>query len=176
MGIAASQGRRDRASTMWTRPLQVLTSACAIVFTTGTILWGLIMATTNAVERSMRLSGMSAAEAADAASGSFAIVGLVSGVVYIIGNALGILALKGWNWVFWVAVVINLTQGLGAALGMVPPAVFHVVADEYGFVGTLPSRITDWGGLVLAIILIASFAIFRTPWARRRPQPPGPTV
>lgn len=55
--------------------------------------------TPDVVAHSMRLSGMSPAEAANASEGLYT-VGLPVIVMYIIGNALGVLALRGWAWMF----------------------------------------------------------------------------
>lgn len=58
-------------------------------------------------------------------------------------------------------------------LGAIPPEVFQAVVDVHGPVGMLPSLIVDGGGLILAVILIASFVMLRTPWARHQsPQQP----
>lgn len=125
------------------------------------------MVTSDAIEQAMRMSGMSVARAADAA-GTFGALFTAVGILFAIGNAIGILAYRGRAWVFWVALVTNLIQGLGALFGMVPPEVFRVVENEYGLVATLPSRVTDWGGLALATVLIVSLVVFRAPWAHRR--------
>lgn len=93
----------------------------------------------------------------------------VGGVPWLIGNALGVLALRGWAWVFWVAISINVTQGLGV-LGAVPPEFHQAALDAHRPLGMLPYLITDGGGLILEVILIASFVGFRTPWAYREYQ------
>lgn len=158
--------RPGHEPTRWTRPLQVLTAVCAVVFTIGTIL-NLFVMTPDVIEHTMRLAGMSAAEAANAASGTFYTVGLVIGILYIIGNALGVLALRGRAWIFWLAIGVNLTQGLGL-LGVIPPEVFQAVEAKHGTIGLLPTLIVDGGGLILAAVLIASFLRFRTTWARKK--------
>lgn len=157
--------RDGREPTQWTRPLQLLTAACAVAFTMGTVL-NVFVVTPDVVEHSMRLSGMGTAEAANATE-SFYTVYLVVGILYIIGNALGVLALRGWAWVFWLAVVVNLTQGFGV-LGAVPPEIFQALEAKYGTIGVVPTLIVDGGGLILAIILIGSFVKFRTAWAREK--------
>ncbi len=152
----------------WTRPLQLATTICSIIFTIGTTLQAFVVVTLPMMERMMVLAGQTPAEAADNAPG-FLLGFRIVGCLYIVGNAIGILAYRGWPWVFWVALATNATQAAGVV--MVPPEFWEAALDEYGIVGILPSAITDGGALLLAIALLVSLIKFRTTWARQRVSP-----
>ncbi|MEO3828481.1 hypothetical protein [Actinomadura sp. B10D3] len=153
-------------ATVWTRRLQILVFACSLVFTAGTLLHGFVVMNPDTMEATMRLAGKPPAEAADAAPGfltGFRIVG----AIYAVGNALGMLALRGRAWVFWVALLVNATQAAGP-FGMIPAEMFQAVSDAYGPAGLLPSLITDGGALMLTLVLLATLVRYRRPWALRR--------
>src|SRR5690606_38105210 len=105
----------------------------------------------------MRLAGQTAAEAEDNAPG-FLFGFRAVGFAYMAGNAIGLLALTGRAWVFWVVLLVNVTQAFGVVA--IPPEFWEASRDRYGFAGWLPSIITDGGALILATILILSFAIY----------------
>src|SRR5690606_38464262 len=151
--------------TPWTRPLQLLTTICSVIFTIGTTLQNFVIVNLPMMERMMQLAGQTPAEAADNAPG-FLLGFRIVGCLYILGNAIGILAFSGSSWVFWVALVVNISQAAGVV--MIPPEFWEAARDEYGIVGLLPSIVTDGGALLLALILIGSFIAYRTTWARRR--------
>ncbi|WP_231950495.1 hypothetical protein [Allokutzneria albata] len=141
----------------------MLVLACSIVFTIGTALQNFVIVNVDMLEHTMRLAGQTAEQAATNAPGfltGFRIVGCV----YIVGNAIGLFALSGRNWVFWVALVVNLTQAAGVL--MIPFEVFRASLDLYGVPGLLPSVITDGGALLLTLVLVASLLRYRAPWAR----------
>ncbi|MEO3891119.1 hypothetical protein [Nonomuraea sp. B5E05] len=150
--------------TPWTRRLQILTAAASAVFTAGTALQNFVIINLEMIEHSMRLAGLSTAEAAAAAPGLLAFLRAV-GVAFIAGNALGLLALRGWTWVFWVVLAVNLGQAAGP-FGMIPPEVYQASLDLYGPAGILPTAVTDGGAAILVIVLLISLAVFRRPWAR----------
>jgi hypothetical protein len=52
---------------------------------------------------------------------------------------------------------------------MIPPEVFEATNDIYGPVGLLPTIVADGGALLLVIVLLVSFARYRTPWAQQCP-------
>jgi hypothetical protein len=135
------------------------------VFAIGSALQNFVIVTPDMLEHTMRLAGLTAAEAAASGPGWLAGFRIV-GTLFIVGNALGILALRGWGWVFWLAVAVNVGQAAGIV--MIPPEVWRASIDLYGPAGALPSAMTDGGGLLLALVLIGSFIRFRTPWARQR--------
>jgi hypothetical protein len=114
------------------------------------------------VEHTMRLAGQTAANAPGFLAG-FRIVGCV----YIVGNAIGLLALTGWKWVFWTALAVNLTQAAGVIV--IPREFFHASIDRYGTAGVLPSLLT--------LVLLAHLVRFRIRSGRgnirlpRRAQP-----
>lgn len=148
----------------WTRPLQILVGICSIVFTIGTTLHNFAVVDTQLIETMMReAGGDDPAGAAPGFTTGFRIVGCL----YMLGNALGILAF--WirpAWLFWVVLAVNLTQGAGYF--MIPPEMWTVAQDRYGVVGVLPSLVTDGGAAILTLILIVSLIRFRTTWARER--------
>ncbi|HYH12662.1 MAG TPA: hypothetical protein VD789_09945, partial [Thermomicrobiales bacterium] len=117
------------------------------------------------MEETMRLAGQSPTEAADNAPG-FLLGFRIVGCLYMVGNALGILAWRGHTWVFWVALVVNLTQAAGVIV--IPPAFWEAARDEYGFAGLLPSIVTDGGAVVVALALLASLVVYRATWAHVR--------
>ncbi|TDD09443.1 hypothetical protein E1292_09865 [Nonomuraea deserti] len=149
--------------TPWTRRLQVLTAAASAVFTAGTALQNFVIIDLEMIEHSMCLAGLSAAEAAGAAPGLLAFLRGV-GVAFIVGNALALLAPRGWAWVFWVVLAVNLGQAAGP-FGMIPPEVYRASLDLYGPAGILPTAVTDGGAAILVIVLLISLAVFRRPWA-----------
>lgn len=113
----------------------------------------------------MRLSGMTDAEAAAAAPGflnGFRAVG----VVYIVGNAIGLLALQGKSWVFWVVLAVNATQAAGVFV--LPDAVITAQQQFRGGAAYWTTIIVDGGALLLTLVLLISLARFRTTWARER--------
>lgn len=165
MNVTALTSRQRLQPSRWTRPLQILTSVCAVIFTIGTTLQAFAVVNLSMMERMMRLAGQTPAEAADNAPG-FLLGFRIVGCLYIIGNAIGIFAFRGHSWIFWVALVVNVTQAAGVV--MIPPEFWDAALDEYGFIGILPSAITDGGALLLALVLLASLIKYRTTWARHR--------
>ena len=154
--------------TRWTRPLQVLVTVCSVIFTIGTTIQNFAIVDLALMEDTMRLAGQTPAEASNNAPG-FLLGFRIVGCVYIVGNALGMLAWRGYPWVFWVALIVNVTQAAGVVA--IPTEFWDAAQDRYGLAGLLPSIVTDGGALILSMILIASLAIYRTSWARRRVQP-----
>ncbi len=155
-----------RAAT-WSDRLQLITAACSLVFTIGTTLQNFVIINIDTLTRMMVLAGKTPAEAADAAPGfltGFRIVGCL----YIAGNALGILAVlrRGWGWLFWVVIAVNLTQAAGVV--MVPSEAFEASMDQFGPAGLLPSLVTDGGALLLALVLLGFLLRYRRPWAQPR--------
>ncbi|MFC6015585.1 hypothetical protein ACFP2T_05170 [Plantactinospora solaniradicis] len=148
-----------RAPTVWTRRTQVFTFVCSVVFTIGTTVQTFVIVDLDTLEQMMRLAGVSAAEATDSAPGFLAGFRVV-GALFIVGNALGMLALRGRTWVFWLVVVVN--AGQAAGVFMVPTEMFEAAVDNFGWVGVLPSVVTDGGALVLLAVLVVSFLRSRT--------------
>ncbi len=159
------------APTRFTVPLQWLTVICSLIFTIGTTVQNFVIVDLDLMEQTMRLAGQSNAEAADNAPG-FLLGFRIVGCVYMVGNAIGMLALRGHAWVFWVAVLVNVTQAFGFVA--IPPEFWDAARDRHGFAGLLPSIVTDGGAIILAIALIGSFIRFRTAWAHGRPDRSGP--
>ncbi|AVT32741.1 hypothetical protein C6361_28440 [Plantactinospora sp. BC1] len=157
--------RDDRVPTRWTRPVQNLTLVCSLLFVAGTALQNFVVIDLRAMEEMMRLAGATQAQAQADAPGfltGFRIVGCV----YLVGNAVGLLARTGRTWVFWTALAVNVTQAAG--LVMIPPEVFEATRDRFGVPGLLPSYVTDGGAALLAVVLLAVLLRYRRPWAYRR--------
>jgi hypothetical protein len=156
---------RKYAPTGWTRPLQVTTAICAVVFTIGTALQNFVIVDLAMLERTMQLAGMTAEQATESAPG-FLLGFRTVGCLYILGNAIGLLALRGRTWVFWAVLAVNLTQAAGVVA--IPPEVFQASVEEFGVAGVMPSVITDGGALLLGLVLLGFLIRFRSPWAQRR--------
>lgn len=155
-----------REPSRWTRPLQLLTAVCSVVFLIGTTLQNFVVVDTQLIATMMEEAGGSdpSGEAPGFTTG-FRIVGCV----YMVGNALGILVY--WSratWLYWVVLAVNGTQGLGYV--MIPSEMWTAVDARYGVAGLLPSLITDGGAALLAILLIVAVVRYRQPWAQRRTE------
>lgn len=155
------------APTVWTRRLQLLTVMCSAVFTIGTTLQTFVIVDAEMLRHSMQLAGVSATDARTESTG-FLVGFRVVGCVFIVGNAFGLLALHGSNWVFWLVVAVNAGQAAGVVA--VPTEVFQASIDLYGPAGILPTVVTDGGALLLLVTLLGSLLVFRVPWARRRTE------
>ncbi|MEV4119765.1 hypothetical protein [Micromonospora sp. NPDC049645] len=158
-----------RVPTRFTVPLQTLVVACSIVFVIGTTLQTFVIIDEQAVVDMMRRAGASA-ERATADAPAFLLGFRLVGCAYIVGNALGLLARSGRAWLFWVVLLVNVTQAAGVVA--VPPEVFEVTRERFGVPGLLPSWMTDGGAAVLSLILVASLVVCRAPWAYRKAAGP----
>lgn len=168
-------GRARYQPTRWTRRLQLLVTGCAVVFTIGTALQNWIFVDLTMMEHAMRLAGQSASEAAASAPGFLSGLRLV-GTAYVLGNAVGLLALWGRAWVFWVVLAVNLTQGIGWFITM-PPVVLEAQGATPGARALVTTVVVDGGALLLTVVLVASLVAFRGPWARRKETaPPVPSA
>jgi hypothetical protein len=145
--------------------MQVAVCLCSFLFVIGTAIQNFVIIDEETVRDMMRLAGSSPAEA-QAADPGFVTGFRIVGCLYIAGNAVGLLAVRGRAWVFWTAVLVNVTQAAG--LLMIPPEVFDVTRHRFGAVGLLPSLVTDGGAALLACALVALFVAYRTPWAYQR--------
>ncbi|MFB9928121.1 hypothetical protein ACFORO_35985 [Amycolatopsis halotolerans] len=152
---------RKLRPTAWTRPLQIAAVVCSLVFTVGTILQNFLIIDLDMLRLALQSAGASASDAP-----GFLIGLRTVGCLYIVGNAVGLLALRGRTWTFWVVVAVNVTQAAGVFA--IPPAVFDASITLYGPAGILPSVITDGGAALLTLALLGSLVAFRTPWAQRR--------
>lgn len=163
--------RTARQATRSTRPLQLLVTISAVVFTVGTTLQNFAVADLALMESTMRLAGQTDTEAVANAPG-FLLGFRVVGCLYIVGNAVGILASRGWSWVFWAVLVVNVTQAAGVVV--IPAEFWQAAQDRYGPAGLLPSIVTDGGAVLVSGALLASLVVYRGAWARRRaPQHAG---
>jgi hypothetical protein len=149
------------------RFLQVLTGVCSVVFLLGTTLHNFAVVDTSLIETMMRRAG--AADPAGEAPG-FTFGFRIVGCVYMLGNALGVLAFRSSaTWLFWLVIAVNLTQSLGFL--MIPSDMWTVAMGRYGVVGILPSLITDGGAVCLVVVLSVASIRYRRPWARPGARP-----
>ncbi|MGE7664715.1 hypothetical protein ACQKMN_03265 [Ureibacillus composti] len=147
-----------------TRKLQLTIFICSIIFTIGTAIHNFVIINPSLIETMMQMAGV--ADPAGEASG-FTFGFRIVGCIYIIGNALGILALNSRSKIlWWVILVINITQATGPI--MIPSSMWTAVNNVYGVIGILPSVITDGGAIILSFIMIVSMFKFRTTWAQKR--------
>lgn len=153
-------------SLVWTHRLQLSTFACSFVFAICTILQGWMVINPETVELSLRLAGRTAAEAAAEAPGLLTGCRMVA-ACYLVGNSLGMFALRGSAWSFWAALLVNLTQA-GSPLGLIPAEIYRAALQSYGPVGLLPTVVIGGGAIVLIIALIAGIVPFREIWADLR--------
>ncbi|GIG64400.1 hypothetical protein [Phytomonospora endophytica] len=147
-----------------TRRLVTFTVACSLAFTVGTALHNFAVIDTTFIEEMMRRAGETdPAAAAPAFTTGFRIVG----TAYVLGNALGMLALwkRNW-WLLWTVLAVNVSQSLGWF--MIPSGMWSLAREEYGVAGLIPSVVTDGGAAVLALVLIVALVRHRTPWAQIR--------
>ncbi|MET7507222.1 hypothetical protein [Streptomyces albidoflavus] len=147
-----------------TRKLQILVAICSLVFAAGSALHNFAVVDTQLIEEMMRMAGGANPEAA---APGFTTGFRVIGTVYVIGNALGVLAL--WSrarLLWWLVLAVNATQALGFAV--IPGEMWTGASDRYGVAGVLPSVITDGGAVILTLVLLAALVKYRTVWAQRR--------
>lgn len=146
-----------------TRKLQITIVLCSIIFTIGTAIHNFVIINPTLIETMMQMSGV--ADPAGEAIG-FTFGFRIVGCIYIIGNALGILALYSRSRIlWWVILVVNITQATGPI--MIPSSMWTAVTDVHGVLGILPSAITDGGAIILSLVMIISMLKFRTIWAKR---------
>ncbi|SEF36774.1 hypothetical protein SAMN05421837_111195 [Amycolatopsis pretoriensis] len=132
-------------------------AGCSLVFAIGTALQNFVVIDAELVARAASIAGTPVSD------GFLTGLRLV-GDVYLVGNLLGLLALTGRAWVFWLVLAVNATQAAGVFA--IPPSVWRATLDLYGWVGLLPSVVTDGGALVLTLVLISRR--YRTRSRRRR--------
>lgn len=146
-----------------TRKLQNTIVICSIIFTIGTTIHNFVIINPPLIETMMQMAGVTApsVEALEFTFG-FRIVGCL----YIIGNALGVIALNSRSRIlWWIILLVNITQATGPI--MIPSSIWTVVNDVYGVLGILPSVITDGGAIILSLVMILSMFKYRTTWAQR---------
>ncbi|WP_433264624.1 hypothetical protein ACQPZF_35595 [Actinosynnema sp. CS-041913] len=157
---------RDRTAVRpgrWTTPLLVLTGWASVVFAVGTAVHAFVVVDEQTLTRMMVLAGADPGQAPGFLAG-FRVVGCL----YLVGNALGVLALRRRpsRWLFWMVLVVNATQAAGVLL--VPPEVFTAAWERFGVAGVLPSLVTDVGALVLVVVLVTASGITRATWGQVR--------
>lgn len=151
-------------ATPTTRKLQIAIALSSVIFTIGTTLQNFVIINTSLIEKMMRMENV--ADPAGAAP-SFTMWFRVVGCLYILGNAVGILALRSQSRLLWWTVfTVNITQAFGFV--MIPSSMWSAAIDTYGVWGILPSLITDGGAIALVLVMIISMVKYRSPWAQRR--------
>ena len=153
--------------TIWTHRLQVLTVVCSAVFVLGTAAQAFLVIDADLVAHAMRLAGTPADRVESEAPGLVTAL-RATGVAYLLGNAVGLLAHTGRAWVFVVVLAVNATQAAGVVFGLVPAVVLQASYDRLGVPGLLPTLVTDGGAALLTLVLVGFLIRSRTPWARRR--------
>jgi hypothetical protein len=152
----------------WTRPLQVLTAICGLVFAVGTAVQAFVVITDETVGHAMALAGRTPAEIAAGAPELVTTLRMV-GVGFLVANLL-LAAPRGRTWTFWLAIAVAVAQALGVVAGMVPWVVLQATYERFGPVGLLPTLVTDGGSAVLAVLLLVALVRYRAPWAQLRPN------
>lgn len=160
---------RDRAVVRpgrWTGLSLGLTGWASVVFVLGTAVHAFVVVDVQTLTRMMVL-----AEADPAQAPEFLVWFRVVGCLYVVGNAVGVLALRGRpsRWLFWVVLAVNATQAAGVRL--VPPEVFVAASERFGVLGVLPSLVTDIGALVLVVVLVTTSASTLATWGQVRVVP-----
>ncbi|MCF6473218.1 hypothetical protein FAF44_33265 [Nonomuraea sp. MG754425] len=150
----------------WTRRLRFCTFACSFVFAVCALLQGWLMVNEEIVELSFRLAGDEAAEAS-AAAPEFLTGFRVVAACQVLGNSLGMFALRGSPWSYWTALSVNLTQA-GGLLGLIPAQLYRAALRAHGPAGLLPAFMICGGAVVLAVLLINSIVPFRKIWREFR--------
>src|SRR5690554_1454193 len=88
-----------------TRKLQITIFICSIIFTIGTAIHNFIIINPSLIETMMQMAGV--ADPASEASG-FTFGFRIVGCIYIIGNALGIMALTSRSRIlWWIILAVN---------------------------------------------------------------------
>ncbi|MBP1947119.1 hypothetical protein [Virgibacillus litoralis] len=156
--------KQELVLTPTTYRLQIGIALCSIIFTIGTTLQNFVIVNISLIETMMQMADAPNPEGqAPGFTNGFRLVGCI----YIIGNALGILAFRVRSTIlWWVILVVNFTQGLGFV--MIPSSMWVAAISEYGIWGILPSAITDGGAIILAIIMIYTMVKYRSTWAQQR--------
>ncbi|MFC5466059.1 hypothetical protein [Lederbergia graminis] len=157
------KARQSLTDSSATRKLQITIFLCSVIFTIGTTIHNFVIIDSSLIESMMQMAGV--ADPASEASG-FTLDFRIVGCVYILGNALGLLALNSRsNILWWVILLVNITQATGPI--MIPSSMWTAVYDAYGVLGILPSAITDGGAIILSFIMIISMIKYRTTWAKK---------
>lgn len=142
-----------REPTAWTRPLQLIVAVGSVLTTIGTaIVLGYV--TPEAI--AWAFPGRTIDELAGGLTGFH-----VSGVIFLIANTVGILALWNKAWVFYFVLVLDLAQGIGFLT-------FDREAAGLRGLGVFASVLTDGGGGLLGLVMLGFLLRYRTAWAWRR--------
>ncbi|GAA2209086.1 hypothetical protein GCM10009850_045440 [Nonomuraea monospora] len=144
---------------LWSNRLQLCTFGCSFVFAICAILQGWLIINEETVRLSLHLAGRATVEA----SGFVAQLRVIT-AYYVLGNTLGMFALRGSNWAFWTTLLINLTQITGP-LGLIPAQVHRAALELHGITGLLPTAVLCGGALVLTVTLISRIIPARQIWA-----------
>jgi hypothetical protein len=147
--------------------LRMVVAVCSLVFTVGTLVQNVGIIDLPMMTRAMELAGAPTEDATEFMTGLRTV-----GWAFVVGNALGVLAVFGWRWLYWLVVAVNTGQAAGVVLapfgvGPIPPEVFRATVEVHGRAGLLPSLVTDGGAALLVIALV----VFRRRWSQPATAP-----
>ncbi|NJP96682.1 hypothetical protein HCN51_45890 [Nonomuraea sp. FMUSA5-5] len=144
---------------IWSPRLLRTTFACSFVFALTTLVYGWLATSPETTALALRLAGKSAAEAPAALPELLTNLRAVI-AIGVLGNVLGMFALRGTTWSYWAALLVNLTQA-SALPGLVPGQVHQAALQRYGLPGLLPIVVTGGGAVLLTCALIAQLVSVR---------------
>lgn len=142
-----------REPTRWTRPLQLIVAVGSVLTTIGTAIVLGYVTPEQVAANSPDLS----AQQID----SFLIGYRIVGLIFLAANTVGILALWGRAWIFYLVLVLDLVQGIGFLT-------FDRAAAGLRDLGNIASITTDGGGGLLALVMLGFLIRYGTAWARHR--------
>ncbi|GAB4585818.1 hypothetical protein [Nocardia sp. IFM 10818] len=144
--------RGSLEATVWTKPLQRITSVYSVATTVGTALvLGYVTP-----EVLLARTDIEPAEV-----DQWLLAYRTVGFAFLLLNALGIAAVWNKAWVFWIVLPTWLFQGIG----------FFAVdwpATGLRHLALIATYVTDLGSGVLAFVLLGFVIRFRTAWAYQR--------
>ncbi|MBE1490876.1 hypothetical protein [Plantactinospora soyae] len=143
----------SRTPTVWTRRLQLFTAVASVLTTVGTaIVLGYV--TSETIQPAWP-------DKSPADIDGFLLGWRAVGIIFLIANAVGILALWDRAWIFYFMLVLNVIQGIGF---------LTVDRHEAGLrdLGNAGSILTDGGGGIVALVLLGFLVRYRTAWAYQR--------
>ncbi|MFC9997330.1 hypothetical protein [Nocardia sp. NPDC127526] len=143
---------RGTRATVWTEPLQRLTSVYSVATTAGTAL--VLGYVTPEV-----LLARTDIEPADVDQWLLAYRAV--GFIFLLLNAIGIAAVRDKPWVFWIVLPTWLFQGIGFFAVDWPATGLRDLA-------LIATYVTDLGSGLLALILLGFLIRYRTAWAYQR--------
>ena len=147
----------SRVPTVWTKRLQLITAVASVFTTAGTALvLGYV---------TPELLRATSPQLTPAHLTEFLIVFRAVGLLFLVANAVGIMATWGKAWIFYFVVVLDVIQGIGFLS-------FDRQTAGLRQLGDVASVVTDGGGGLLALVLLAFLVRYHAAWAYRRVDHP----